>query len=101
MRDESKQDDLKRIRTDSQNRHPSRSLDPRTRGYGIGGGYERPYRKSLQSPTARESYGPVPHSGYYGAVSEAGRFRQGQAGFNDELSWYGPQYGENTSGREK
>ena len=101
MRDESTQDDQKRSRTEDQNGHPSRSLDPRTRGYGIGGGYEHPYRKSAQSPTARESYGPVPHSGYYGAVSETGRFSQGQAGFKEELSWYGPQYGETTSGRNK
>ena len=101
MSDESNQDDLKRNRPESQNRHPSRSLDPRTRGYGIGGGYERPYRKLSPSPTARESYGPVPHSGYYGAVSETGRFRHGQAGFKEELAWYGPQYGENTSGLDK
>jgi hypothetical protein len=102
MKNESNQEGSKRNRAESQSRHPSRSLDPRTRGYGIGGGYERPYRKSLQTPTARhDSYGPLPHSGYYGAGSDAGRFRHGQAGFNEELSWYGPQYGENTSGRDK
>src|ERR1044071_5461880 len=30
---------------DSARAHPSRSLEPRSVGYGIGGGYERPYRK--------------------------------------------------------
>ena len=82
--------------------HPSRSLEPRAKGYGIGGGYERPYRKSLRPGDHRtESYGPVPHSGYYGAGAGDARFERGQAGYNKELSWYGAQYGESTSGRSK
>lgn len=83
--------------------HPSRSLELRGRGYGIGGGYERPYNP--QSPKAADSdkelYGPMPHSGYYGAGSSARLFKVGQASFNEELAWYKSQYGEKTSGYDK
>ena len=80
--------------------HPSRSLGSRANGYGIGGGYEKPYRQRSR-PKDQEgvSYGPVPHSGYYGAGAGNERFERGQAGFRDELSWYEAQYGETTSGR--
>lgn len=89
-------------RRKSTNSHPSRSLAPRAKGYGIGGGYERPYRRPLrQEDKQNESYGPVPHSGYYGAGAGAERFERGQAGFKNEISWYGAQYGERTSGRSK
>jgi hypothetical protein len=82
--------------------HPSRSLEPRARGYGIGGGYERPYRERTRPMDHhRESYGPVPHAGYYGAGAGEERFERGQAGFNAELSWYRAQYGESTSKRSK
>src|SRR5688572_13558587 len=49
--------------------HPSRRLELRSRGYGIGGGYERPYRKekTKKGDAEQELYGPLPHSGYYGA----------------------------------
>jgi hypothetical protein len=81
-------------------RHPSRSLAPRARGYGIGGGYEKPYReRPMPMDHRRESYGPVPHSGYYGAGAGNERFERGEAGFNVELPWYRVQYGENTSKR--
>lgn len=84
----------------SSNPHPSRNLEPRARGYGIGGGYERPYRKRPRLAEARrESYGPVPHSGYYGVGAESDRFERGKAGFKDELSWYAAQYGERTIGQ--
>lgn len=83
--------------------HPSRSLELRGRGYGIGGGYERPY--NAESPKAgdsdKELYGPLPHSGYYGAGSSSRPFKIGQASFNDELAWYKSQYGERTSGYDK
>jgi hypothetical protein len=84
----------------STNPHPSRSLEPRAKGYGIGGGYERPYRKRPR-PADRESesYGPLPHSGYYGAGAQAERFERGQAGYDKELAWYILQYGERTSGQ--
>lgn len=87
----------------SSNRHPSRSLEPRARGYGIGGGYERPYRRRPRpADEQRESYGPLPHSGYYGAGAGSERFERGAAGYDKELPWYGPQYGEKTSAqREK
>ena len=84
------------------NDHPSRSLRPRARGYGIGGGFEKPYRKRITPADQRGgSYGPVPHSGYYGAGAGEERFERGEAGFKKELEWYGPQYGENTSGQQK
>ena len=82
--------------------HPSRSLEPRSKGYGIGGGYERPYRQPIRpAGKQNESYGPVPHSGYYGAGAAAERFERGQAGFKNELDWYGAQYGARTIGRSR
>ena len=88
--------------TSSPGSHPSRSMGARAKGYGIGGGYEKPYRQGPR-PRARqgETYGPVPHAGYYGAGAGKERFERGQAGFKDELSWYDAQYGESTSGRSK
>lgn len=84
----------------SPHQHPSRSLEPRAKGYGIGGGYERPYRsRPRPADEPGESYGPLPHSGYYGAGAGSERFERGEAGYNRELVWYGPQYGENTSGK--
>jgi hypothetical protein len=82
--------------------HPSKNLDSRSKGFGIGGGYERPYRKAKPKRSENESglYGPLPHSGYYGSGSGARPFKKGQAGFTDELSWYEAQYGEITSGFE-
>lgn len=89
-------------RPDPSPAHPSRSLEPRSKGYGIGGGYERPYRKrTVPADRQSGSYGPVPHSGYYGAGSGAERFERGEAGFKKELTWYAAQYGENTSGQSK
>lgn len=80
--------------------NPSRSLEPRARGYGIGGAYEKPYRSVRAVDGERvEEYGPLPHSGYYGTGAGSARFHRGQAGYNKELSWYGPQYGENTIGK--
>lgn len=87
----------------SKNHHPSRNLEQRKRGYGIGGGYERPYRKERAKPAddSKELYGPLPHAGYYGAGTSVRPFKAGQASFGDELSWYRSQYGENTSGYKK
>lgn len=82
--------------------HPSRSLASRSKGYGIGGGYERAYRKGSQAQNQRrELYGPIPHSGYYGAGAGVERFERGQAGYQNELAWYGSQYGDRTSGQPK
>ena len=83
--------------------HPSRRLELRSRGFGIGGGYERPYRKdkAKRSDAQEELYGPLPHSGYYGTGEAARPFKAGQATFQNELSWYKNQYGESTSGFEK
>jgi hypothetical protein len=83
--------------------HSSRLLEARKRGYGIGGGYERPYRKERAhtGDDATELYGPLPHAGYYGDGTIARPFRRGQAGFSNELEWYKSQYGERTSDYEK
>lgn len=86
----------------SHRQHPSRSLKPRARGYGIGGGYEKPYRsRPRPADEPEESYGPLPHSGYYGAGAGSERFERGEAGYNKELAWYDSQYGENTSGQDQ
>jgi hypothetical protein len=83
--------------------HPSRRLELRAKGYGIGGGYERPYRKEKSKPAddRRELYGPMPHSGYYGTGNSERPFKLGQASFNEEMSWYRNQYGEETSGYDE
>lgn len=82
--------------------HPSRSLTSRAQGYGIAAGYERPYRRGTAEPHARQKdeYGPIPDSGYYGSGDSARPFKRGQAGYSEELLWYPPQYGEQTSGYE-
>ena len=88
--------------TESPRAHPSRSLESRSVGYGIGGGYERPYRKEKAKPAdSNRMYGPLPHEGYYGAGSSARPFERGEAGFTEELPWYRTQYGEQTSGYQK
>jgi hypothetical protein len=93
---------IKETEATSVDSHPSRNLQPRARGYGIGGGFEKPYRKRITPADQRNgSYGPVPHSGYYGAGAGAERFQRGEAGFKKELEWYGAQYGEKTSGQNK
>jgi len=83
--------------------HPSRNLSARAKGYGIGGGYERPYRKEKSRPAeaSGELYGPMPPGGYYGTGVGARPFERGRAGFEDEINWYRSQYGETTSGYEK
>lgn len=80
-------------------KHPSRSLKARGQGFGIGGGYEKPYRKGKlkQADSEKELYGPLPHSGYYGTGVGARPFKRGQASFTEELSWYESQYGERTT----
>ena len=86
----------------SRSRHPSRNLSARAKGFGIGGGYERPYRKEKSKPSdASEMYGPLPPGGYYGTGIGARPFERGQAGFSEEIAWYRNQYGEATSGYQK
>jgi hypothetical protein len=82
--------------------HPSRNLQSRSGGFGIGGGYERPYRKENSKKSENEEglYGPLPHAGYYGSGTADRPFKKGQAGFAEELPWYRLQYGERTSGYE-
>ena len=98
--DQEKTQDTRSI-PDPSDVHPSRSLKPRARGYGIGGGYETLYRaRSKPSGEQSDAYGPLPHSGYYGVGSGPERFKQGQASFGSEVAWYDRQYGERTSDRQ-
>jgi hypothetical protein len=80
--------------------HPSRVLDLRKNGYGIGGGYERPLKQpeKIKTDNREGLYGPIPTAGYYGGGTGTAdiRFKVGQAGFRDELPWYRAQYGEET-----
>ena len=75
----------------------------RSCGYGIAAGYEKPYKRARveQKKTRDEPYGPIPHSGYYGAGEALRPFKVGQAGFEKELEWYRNQYGKETSGYSK
>lgn len=75
--------------------HPSKSLGIRFKGFGIGGGYERPLRKGTGVVVrAGNVYGTVPLGGYYGGTEEGGMpFEFGQAGFGYELGLYREQYG--------
>jgi hypothetical protein len=83
--------------------HPSRTLEMRSGGYGIAAGYEKPYKRARreQNSGKDESYGPIPHSGYYGAGEALRPFKFGEAGFDEELEWYRNQYGKETSGYRK
>lgn len=83
----------------SRQKHPSFHLGPRLSGFGIGGGYERPYKRELVKTESLSPlrYGPLPHSGYYGSAEGGWRFRFGQATFGPEIELYKGQYGEETS----
>jgi hypothetical protein len=75
--------------------HPSKSLGSRSKGFGIGGGYERPLRKSSGVVAASgDVYGTVPPSGYYGGSGGHMPFGFGEAGFEDEIRLYFAQYGQ-------
>ena len=87
--------------TNAEKCHPSRKLDMRASGYGIAAGYEKPYERKRQRELREESYGPIPHSGYYGSGEALRPFKIGQAGFGRETDWYRNQYGEQTSGYVK
>ena len=76
--------------------HPSKSLEARRNGFGIGGGYERPLRRKGGTRTGG-LYGPLPHAGYYGSGWPVTRFGIGQAGFSEEAKWFDEQFGERTS----
>ena len=95
-------EEAKTVRTaKSDINHPSRRLDSRSKGFGIGGGYEKPYSRSPQDKKKdRQTYGPIPHAGYYGAGTAERPFKIGQAGFKEEIDWYRNQYGRKTSGHE-
>lgn len=93
--------DKENISGEESKKHPSSSLEQRSRGFGIGGGYERPYSKDKNKSPTPARYGPIPHSGYYGSVDNGLRFKIGQAGFRSELPLYKGQYGVETSKKKQ
>jgi hypothetical protein len=102
MPDKRDSEDLTIPRSLTVQHHPSRSLTARRNGFGIGGGYEHPYR---QKETARADnkaaqYGAIAEGGKFASGEADQRFAIGQAGFKDEQSLYKNQFGEETSGSE-
>jgi len=81
-------------------KHPSRSLAARKNGFGIGGGYEHPYKRKegARSDNKIKLYGPIAEGGHFVSGDAGQRFTIGQAGFNEEQSLYESQFGERTSG---
>jgi len=80
--------------------HPSQNLEDRARGFGIGGGYERPLRRIAGvGTTVSNVYGTVPPSGYYGGGVGQLPFEFGKANFGHELGLYPDQYGREAIGR--
>jgi hypothetical protein len=84
-------------------KHPAWSLEERKDGFGIGGGFERPYRRASggRTDSRKGLYGPVPHAGYYGANAPEQRFSVGQATYKEEIELYKRQWVEKTSGFDK
>jgi hypothetical protein len=80
--------------------HPSHSLAARRNGFGIGGGYERPYKhkEGSRSDNAAGLYSAIAEGGHFVSGDADQRFRIGQAGFKQEQSLYKSQFGEQTSG---
>jgi hypothetical protein len=80
--------------------HPSHSLAARKNGFGIGGGYERPYKQkeSGRSDNRSALYGPIAEGGHFRSGNADQRFTIGQAGFKEEQALYKRQFGEQTSG---
>ena len=86
-------------RSAKEQRHPSRSLDARRGGYGIGGGYETPRKKKevVAADYRSDDYGAISHGGYYGAGTGNRPFGIGQATFEKEIEWYKAQFGEEST----
>jgi hypothetical protein len=82
--------------------HPSLSLAARRNGFGIGGGYERPYKQkeTARADNKEAQYGAIAEGGIFASGEADQRFAIGQAGFKDEQSLYKKQFGEQTSGSE-
>jgi len=80
--------------------HPSHSLVARRNGFGIGGGYERPYRQreGARSDNKKGLYGAIAEGGHFVSGNADQRFTIGNAGFKEEQSLYKGQFGEKTSG---
>lgn len=82
--------------------HPSRCLDLRFGGYGIGAGLETEYRESRSSRKAQPRiYAALAEGGYVGPVRGSGVFPLGQAGFDSERNWFDDQFGVETSSNSR
>lgn len=81
-------------------KHPSKNLESRKTGFGIGGGYEKRIgeKERSQMDSHKGLYGPVPHSGYFGGANSQSRFDLGKATFGSEVGLYHDQFGKKTSG---
>jgi len=84
-------------------KHPVWSLEERKDGFGIGGAFERPYRRAPAGRTDSRKglYGPIPHAGYYGANDSRQRFGVGQATYKEEIALLERQWVEKTSGSDR
>ena len=84
-------------------KHPAWSLEERKDGFGIGGAFERPYRRPPAGRTDSHKglYGPIPHAGYYGANDSRQRFGVGQATYKEEIALLERQWVEKTSGSDR
>ena len=102
MPDKRDSEDLTIPKSTSVQKHPSRSLASRRNGFGIGGGYERPYRQKETARADNEAsqYGAIAEGGKFASGEADQRFAIGQAGFKNEQSLYKNQFGEETSGSE-
>ena len=100
MPDKRDSEDLTLPKSPSVQNHPSRSLTARRNGFGIGGGYERPYkqRQAARADNEAAQYGAIAEGGIFASGKADQRFAIGQAGFKDEQSLYKKQFGEQTSG---
>src|SRR5215831_13311595 len=80
-------------------KHPVWSLEERKDGFGIGGAFERPYRRppAGRTDSRKGLYGPIPHAGYYGANDSRQRFGVGQATYKEEIALLERQWVEKTS----
>ena len=100
LADKRESDDLMMRKVPAAQGHPSRSLAARKNGFGIGGGYERPYKQKegARSDSKKGLYGPIAEGGHFVSGNADQRFKIGQAGFKEEQALYKDQFGEETSG---
>jgi hypothetical protein len=81
----------------SEEKHPSKSLGIRGKGFGIASGFEKLYVKSNDEEVKNNDiFSAIPHSGYFGSGIGLRPFKRLEATFGNELDWYEKQYCEKT-----